>query len=494
MSNQTVKFNLNNNTPSNKPNDKNINNTTWKYKSNENNQQNTTFNIVSPMPKPDFSKIEQKENSVNYHSKGSYKRKKEFFPESPLKKNKFYTPFKKNEHIKDKSDVSKRLIFGKTDDNLKNNHIIDYENMNMCYNKRLDFDFPVNSINEDEELYVSRLGSNVNNENELFNVIDDKESSKNDENISSFKYNSILDNIDERLIDLKSNSNHHGFNQSGRKINFNDIKINDLIEMTSTNTKSSFLFSNSNSNNNHSQYPYPYSNSTLFSNTPPHRNNVFNTQATNTSFILPFQLNNQTQSNISPFQIRKDNTEIEMTLKKTQRLPYKNKQIQPSSSSSLSKKHSNAFVYDCDLKKETQFERNFLVIKTLDEGSFGKVFLCKETVTDKVYAIKQSKKLKNHMEELQNVNDLIRFINNCDYSLIVYRNFICIYYNSWIDNDNHLYVTMEYCENGDIFDFLSWLENKNYCFNEEFYWDLVFETLLVSVLYVIYNIFLMFIT
>jgi serine/threonine protein kinase len=54
------------------------------------------YSKVSPLPKPDFSSIEKKENNFAYKQKGSYKKPKSNVPESPMKSpnQKFFTPVK----------------------------------------------------------------------------------------------------------------------------------------------------------------------------------------------------------------------------------------------------------------------------------------------------------------------------------------------------------------------------------------------------------------
>ncbi len=66
--------------------------------------------------------------------------------------------------------------------------------------------------------------------------------------------------------------------------------------------------------------------------------------------------------------------------------------------------------------------------------------------------------------------------------LLMLNQFICIYYQAWIDSDNNLYVQQEYCEYGDILDYLSAIESQSSnILSENFYWDLIFEMLCVSI-------------
>lgn len=106
----------------------NIINMSMYSKSSSLNTPSKQTNTYSPLPKPDFSSLEQKENSVNL--KGSHKKKKPYIPDSPVKKNeKYYTPIKmQNVNLNhNKSTVSRKLFFG-TEDNTK------VSNFNMVNN------------------------------------------------------------------------------------------------------------------------------------------------------------------------------------------------------------------------------------------------------------------------------------------------------------------------------------------------------------------------
>jgi len=61
---------------------------------------NPVKEMVSPIPKPDFSIIDAMQSSFSY-KQGSYKKKKSFIPESPMKSpnQKTFTPVKSNSKI-----------------------------------------------------------------------------------------------------------------------------------------------------------------------------------------------------------------------------------------------------------------------------------------------------------------------------------------------------------------------------------------------------------
>lgn len=58
-------------------------------------------------------------------------------------------------------------------------------------------------------------------------------------------------------------------------------------------------------------------------------------------------------------------------------------------------------------------------------------------------------------------------------------NFILKNMESWLE-EGLLYIKQEYCEYGDLLDFLQKLEEKNYNFDSDFYWDIFFEMICVN--------------
>lgn len=117
---------------------------------------NSTQSGCSPLPKPDFSSIEQKQSAISFHKKGSYKRKKSFIPESPMKKNHFYTPFKiPNSKIDDDSSLSKKLFFGTVDNAKSSNTNFSAFNRKHFTNKKLNFnELPINENEENPVEYA----------------------------------------------------------------------------------------------------------------------------------------------------------------------------------------------------------------------------------------------------------------------------------------------------------------------------------------------------
>ena len=50
-------------------------------------------------------------------------------------------------------------------------------------------------------------------------------------------------------------------------------------------------------------------------------------------------------------------------------------------------------IKDCG--DEIHFDKKFNIIKTLEEGSFGVVYLCNDKFSKELFAIKKSKKTQN---------------------------------------------------------------------------------------------------
>lgn len=72
----------------------NISNDQEKFKENNINFLSDRSLMKSPLPKPDFSIVDKKESSFSYKQDGSYKKPKNYVPESPMKSpnQKAFTP------------------------------------------------------------------------------------------------------------------------------------------------------------------------------------------------------------------------------------------------------------------------------------------------------------------------------------------------------------------------------------------------------------------
>ena len=97
--------------------------------------------------------------------------------------------------------------------------------------------------------------------------------------------------------------------------------------------------------------------------------------------------------------------------------------------------------------------------KVLGAGSFGKVFLAKSIAdSDFVVAIKaiQKKKMK---EDIGQIREEISILQALDHPNI-------IRYHETFENDNYMYLVMEYCPGGELFDVISRKAQSEGSFNE----------------------------
>lgn len=427
---------------------------------------------LSPLPKPDFTSIEQKENSINFHMKGSYKRKKSNIPESPIKKNqKYFTPLKIQNVANQGSDssVSKKLVFG-TEDNLKtanynmfqftanNTNTNSNTNNNYFTSKRLNFSELV--INEednqsDKSNNLSMIKNNINqvnlmssfnkqssNENEgmlfcnktpikggnqfnnmnksdlpvqpynlnspiakqktaVFNYGYEDQSGSHKKNIfpkhlaerASGQFNQITE-IDQPSTNHLSYSNNP---DSSQHCNYNssyNLMEESSVQYPQLNYK--FSFSNSNGKvraNTMNSNESCNSNSKNFT----FSNKNFNNMLNQANMVQPQLKSNIFQGPQSNFQLNIERplfSQVNTTT--TDELHVGNKNT--STFSFFNKKNSSTNSGGKLLNKINSgyfFDSNFSIIKTLDEGSFGIVYLCLNVQDNNYYAIKQSKKSKN---------------------------------------------------------------------------------------------------
>ena len=483
----------------------------------------TPQNKISNLPKPDFSSIEKKENSLSYHAKGSYKKKKSYVPESPDKKSsKFFTP-NKPLITNCSSNFSKKLNFATEDNCNKENFLFDFSNDRT--NKKLNFDNKPSSFrnidinfnnfsNENKSLGNNLLGrkkEEIDNFKEINKNLmytspiksgistPYKDHNKKENNIY---YKSIV-NSNESLKKNESPYNNHksftnqdknfsGFNLekndeyepapiflNSKKFSFNQMQFNEhLVQINQLANNINDNNNNLNPNFTNSTDLYDRKFSFAFSNIN------FNNLNKDEHLTRSEQIcNNFTNTDCNNLINSANNGNNKYT-------NHNNLYIQ--NNSYLNQCNNNgldfeslktAYTNSCDsfIGNYNYFENNFETIKTLEEGSFGVVYLCKEK-SGEIFAVKQSKKNINHNKELKSLHKMMFEFNNIkdDPQLMCLKPFIVHYNSAWIDTDNHLYVQQEYCGNGDLLDYLSKLENANVKLDEVFYWDLIFEMICVS--------------
>ena len=146
-------------------------------------------------------------------------------------------------------------------------------------------------------------------------------------------------------------------------------------------------------------------------------------------------------------------------------------------------------------ENNNRMENDYTIIKTITENKFDAVYQVKENRTNKIFCVKKisEKTNKNNFYILLNTLEDIQKENKT----WTFKKTFCIkYIDYWMENQNfnlvkkgvnylnkNIYILTDYYIYGDIFDYLEQLEKKNYSFNSDFYWDMVFE-MMIGLLYI----------
>ena len=147
---------------------------------------------------------------------------------------------------------------------------------------------------------------------------------------------------------------------------------------------------------------------------------------------------------------------------------------------------NNIIFYNQEKKKK--LEQEFTILKTLSQNKFDSVYKVEKNSNKKIYCLKKSYK-SSYKNNFNTVESLYKDIVKNEKSN--YSKFINKYLDYWIEEevydliensthftDKNLYILTEYFPNGDLLDYLSKLEQNNFKFTEEFYWDLIFEMII----------------
>jgi serine/threonine protein kinase len=98
-------------------------------------------------------------------------------------------------------------------------------------------------------------------------------------------------------------------------------------------------------------------------------------------------------------------------------------------------------------EKLTKFEDNYITLKELGEGSFGKVFKVKHKSTGSIRAVKMIFKQRILMSKFEE-EEIIKEINIL--KLLDHPNIIKVY--EYFNTKENLYIILEYCNGGELFD------------------------------------------
>ena len=160
-----------------------------------------------------------------------------------------------------------------------------------------------------------------------------------------------------------------------------------------------------------------------------------------------------------------------------------------------------SFINNIDMYiKQNKAENKFYDFKTITKDKLDCIYKVKEKSTNKIFCLK---KLHKNSQK-NNINNIIKLFNDLDNKKNVYSSNIEIRVNSyygynffnhfedyWVE-DEHLeifnsnlyisekfiYILYNYYPNGDLLDYLEKLENCNYNFSPDFYWDIIFEMIM----------------
>ena len=146
-----------------------------------------------------------------------------------------------------------------------------------------------------------------------------------------------------------------------------------------------------------------------------------------------------------------------------------------------------------EILKSGKFENEFNALKKIKEDKFSIIYKVEEIKTKKLFCIKKIVKTSPK----SNIDALKKITQDFSYNSKNILSKFCVQtIDFWIEKedfnpllsefnfcDKNLYLLTNYYENGDIYDYLGILEENNYTFSEDFYWDLVFE-MMVGLLFV----------
>ena len=104
--------------------------------------------------------------------------------------------------------------------------------------------------------------------------------------------------------------------------------------------------------------------------------------------------------------------------------------------------------------------KDFTIISTIGEGSFGKVLLARHNKTQSKYAIKRISKLDKNNQEGKTY-----FKREIEIMYKIHQNNIVRLFNHFEDNE-YCYFVMEYIENGNLLEQPCWKNNKCFPSNE----------------------------
>ena len=109
--------------------------------------------------------------------------------------------------------------------------------------------------------------------------------------------------------------------------------------------------------------------------------------------------------------------------------------------------------------------KNYIIQETLGKGSYGIVYKVKNKDTNEVYVIKQIPLKGLSQKEINEVRQEAKILSSIN------SEFVVKYYDSFEENDN-INIVMEYCDEGDLNDFIIKKKEENKLIEEDLIWNI----------------------
>ena len=133
-----------------------------------------------------------------------------------------------------------------------------------------------------------------------------------------------------------------------------------------------------------------------------------------------------------------------------------------------------------------KFDEEYVIIKTLCEGEMGTVYLCMKFQDKKTYVVKKTNYFARKFD-YYNMKNFLECLNaNGDKSE---AKFLQKYIDFWIEDiendkaktgNKSMFIVTDYCLGGDLKEYLNKIKKTHLKYDQDFYWDLVFQ-MIVSV-------------
>ena len=115
--------------------------------------------------------------------------------------------------------------------------------------------------------------------------------------------------------------------------------------------------------------------------------------------------------------------------------------------------------------------KDYLILERLGVGSYGTVFKVKKKSSNKIFVIKQISLLGVLEEQKKEYESEAKILNS------IKSNYVVKYYDSFEDSNN-LNIVMEYCDGGDLYQFIKEKNKKRDLMKEDLIWELFIKMIL----------------